>query len=91
MSKYEACSIKHYVLFDIKYKTAKHENAENRTMSHECKLNVQMLITQKVFVEKKMILKYVIFTIFLIWHSKSEIVCPLFNRTCLESNNSQSF
>ena len=40
------------VLFEIKYKTAKHENAEKRTMSHECKFNVQMLINPNVFVEK---------------------------------------
>ena len=39
------------VLFEIKKKSAKHENVENRTMSPIYKLNDQMLKTPKVFVE----------------------------------------
>ena len=60
-----------FVLSEIKIikKTAKHENC---TMSHECKPNVQMLITSKVFFRKALIFKFVMFTIFYIWHSKSE-------------------
>jgi len=44
---------KRFVLSEIKLKTAKHENAEYRTMSHECKFNVQMIIiAPKISVEK---------------------------------------
>ena len=39
------------VLFEIKKKSAKHENVENRTMSPIYKPNDQMLKTPKVFVE----------------------------------------
>ena len=49
VSKYEACSIKTFCSICDQIKNLKHENAENRTKSHECKLNVQMLLTRKVF------------------------------------------
>ena len=67
VSNYEARNV--YVLSEVKYKTAKHENDENCTMSHECKLNVQMPKTPKVFVENFWLLKYSMFTRF---HLNSE-------------------
>ena len=62
-----------FVLSEIKYKTAKHENPEIRTISHNCKLYGQMLMNSKKIVKKFYFLKYAIFTISLIWYSESEM------------------